>query len=159
MRDNLRQAMGRFATGVTIVTTTNGDEINGMTANALTSVSLEPPLVLVCIDRDNYTSKIISESKIFALNILGADQQELSDLFARPGSGKAESLKDLHTSTAVTGAPLIKGCPAYLDCRVTDIYAQGDHNIFIGEVVKAEVDNDNPPLLFWNGGYRRLNAK
>ena len=159
MKDNLRQAMGRFATGVTVVTTKNNDEINGMTANALTSVSLEPPLVLVCIDRDNYTSKLINESKVFALNILGNDQQELSDIFARPGAGKADNLHDLKTSEAVTGAPIIDGCLSYLDCRVTKVYAEGDHNIFIGEVVGAGADRDNDPLIFWNGGYRQLEVK
>lgn len=156
MKDNLRQAMGRFATGVTVVTTKNNDEVNGMTANALTSVSLEPPLVLVCIDRDNYTSNLIKEAKIFALNILGEEQQELSDIFARPGSGKAESLQSLKISEAITGAPIIDGSLAYLDCRVSQIHAEGDHNIFIGQVVKAEVKNDSSPLIFWNGGYRRL---
>lgn len=156
MRDNLRAAMGRFATGVAIITTKKEGEINGMTANSLTSVSLNPPMVLICIDRDNYSHKLIAESKVFAINFLGAGQQELSDAFARPGSGKAEYLARLETTSAATGSPIISGSLAYIDCRVAAIHAAGDHSIFVGEVAAAEVMVDQDPLLYWNGGYREI---
>lgn len=148
--------MGKFATGVSIVTTRNEDEINGMTANALTSVSLDPPMVLICIDRDNYTNKLITGAKNFAINILANDQQELSDSFARPGAGKADYLAKIETFTAVTGAPIISGCLAYIDCHVTDIHQAGDHTIFIGEVAEAELAKDAAPLVYWNSDYREL---
>lgn len=156
MKDNLRTAMGRFATGVSVVTTKNGDEINGMTANALTSVSLEPPLILICVDRDNYTHRLVSESKIFAVNILSESQQELADAFARPGPGKADYLSKLETFKAITGSPIIANCLSYLDCRVVQMHQAGDHTIFIGQVTAAEVKSDNNPLIYWNGSYRRL---
>ena len=156
MKDNLRAAMGRFATGITIVTTRKDDEINGMTANAVASVSLEPPQILVCIDRDNYSAKLISESRVFALNILAADQQELSDAFARPGAGKSKYLNIIPTTEAVTGSPIIEGCLAYLDCTLANTYQSGDHIIFIGKVEKAEVKSEANPLIYWNSSYHQI---
>ena len=157
MKESFRAAMGRFAAGVSIVTMASGDEVNAMTATAVSSVSLEPPLVLVCIDRDNHSNKVISEGGAFAINILTEEQRELSDAFARPGAGKADALATIGTHQELSGSPIIDGCLAYLDCQVFASHSAGDHTIFIGKVLKAEVsDAKKQPLLYWNGSYARI---
>lgn len=157
MKDSFRAAMGRFAAGVTVVTMASSDEVNAMTATAVSSVSLEPPLVLVCIDRDNHSNKLISEGAAFAINILAEDQQELSDTFARPGAGKTEALATVSSSKGPSGSPIIDGCLAHLDCELFASHSAGDHTIFIGKVLRAEIsDNDKKPLLYWNGSYANI---
>lgn len=151
-----RDAMARFATGLCVITMRVGDEVNGMTATAVSSVSLQPPLVLICIDVKNRSRDLVRQSGAFAINVLADSQTELSDLFAQPGTEKARRLAELTTETAVTGAPIIPDCLAYLDCEVVDETEAGDHTIFIGEVKKAEVRRDGEPLLWYRMGYRRL---
>jgi flavin reductase (DIM6/NTAB) family NADH-FMN oxidoreductase RutF len=154
--DDFRRVMGRFATGVTIVTSRLGDESHGMTANAVTSVSLDPPLVLVCVDEAADSHDIIERSGSFAVSILGRDQEHLSRVFAVKEGPGAHSLDDVPHHVRVTGAPIIDGSVAYLDCRVVDRHQAGDHTIFIGEVVDASPLADQPPLLFFEGEYREL---
>lgn len=157
MKESFRTAMGRFAAGVTVVTMASPDEVNAMTATAVSSVSLEPPLVLVCVDRDNHSNKLITESGAFAINILAQDQREFSDTFARPGAGKAEALAAISSSRGPSGSPIIEGCLAYLDCELFASHNAGDHTIFIGKVLKAEVSEANEkPLLYWNGSYAKI---
>ena len=152
-KERFRRVMGQFATGVTVVTTRLGDEVHGLTANAICSVSLEPLLVLVCVDHAADTHPLLEKSGVFAVNILSHDQEDLSRLFAGPTEEKMGRLEAMGYRTAVTGAPIIDGCLAYLDCRVVAAYPGGDHTIFIGRVEEAEIGEDSPPLLFFRGRY------
>jgi len=155
--DALRRTLGAFATGVTVITTHGEADAYGMTANAFSSVSLDPPLVLVCVISGTRGAETIERNAAFAVNILCADQEPLSGYFAsrdRPG-GRAGFAEVPHT-TAVTGSPLLLGAGGFLDCRVVDRHEAGDHVIFIGEVVALGVDPDVRPLLFHHGRYRML---
>ncbi len=155
-KDEFRRVMGRFATGVTIVTSRLGQELHGMTANALTSVSLEPPLVLVCVDKSADSHDIIERSGIFAVNILSREQEQLSVAFAIKEGEAAHRLGDVPHHTRATGAPVIDGSLAYLDCRVVERYSGGDHTIFLGEVVDAGSLDDERPLIVYQGRYLGL---
>lgn len=155
--DELRRTLGAFATGVTVITTHGEADAYGMTANAFSSVSLDPPLVLVCVISGTRGAETIEQNAAFAVNILCADQEPLSGYFAsreRPG-GRAGFAEIPHT-TAVTGSPVLLGAGGFLDCRVVDKHDAGDHVIFIGEVVALGVDPDVRPLLFHHGRYRTL---
>ena len=154
--DRFKQVLARWATGVTIVTSRDGDTVHGMTVSAFTEVSVTPPLVLVCADKQSNTNRIIAASKLFAVNILAHDQSSLSDKFA---SKKLESERfvDLDYTTGETGAPLITGAAAHLDCRVVAEHDHGDHVVYVGEVLGAQV-RDEPPLLYHRGGYGSFRA-
>ncbi len=148
-----RRIMGRFATSVTVVSTIVGKgDTWGMTANAVTSLSLDPPLVLVAVARGNQTHDYVRESRCFAINILSADQEQLSNRFATVGP---KNFSDLEVKTAVTGSPILVGAIGYVDCKLTDILPGGDHAIFIGEIVAGDA-GDGKPLLFYNGRYVQL---
>jgi flavin reductase (DIM6/NTAB) family NADH-FMN oxidoreductase RutF len=145
--------MGRFTTGVTIITTRLGEDLHGMTANAVTSLSLDPLLVLVCVDKTADTHDILSKAGVFAVNILNKDQSEISDRFAKKEFDGAHGLEGLPHTFAVTGAPIIDGSLAYLDCRTVTEHHGGDHTIFIGEVQEAKELGDGEPLVFYRGKY------
>ncbi len=146
--------MGQFATGVTVITTRVDDELHGMTANSVTSVSLEPLLILVCLMREARTSLAIKQAERFAVNILGEGQEEMSRRFARPGQDHFEGLD---IGAGPHGLPLLPGCLAYLTCRVTEIVSAGDHDVVFAEVEYCESNpNGGSPLLFFQGGYRTL---
>lgn len=148
--------MGRFTTGVTIVTSRLGDELHGMTANSVTSVSLDPPLVLVCVDKSADSHDIMDRSGVFAVNILSRRQEHLARAFAIKEVADAHGLDEVPHRTRATGAPIIEGSLAYLDCRVVERYAGGDHTIFVGEVVDAGPLSDDEPLVFFQGDYTGL---
>lgn len=152
----LRRTFGRFATGVTIVTCERDGEIHGMTANSFTSVSLAPPLVLVSIGNAARMAGLLREGGRFALNILGREQESLSNHFAgRPGAD--EIAFDRHD-----GVPLVHGALAHLVCDLRDVFPAGDHGLFVGEVLhhaQSEVRHDGAqaePLLFYGGQYRQI---
>jgi flavin reductase (DIM6/NTAB) family NADH-FMN oxidoreductase RutF len=155
-KDDFRRAMSQFVAGVTVITSRRGDKLHGMTASAVSSVSLEPPLVLVCVDRSADTHDVIKESGIFAVNILSDGQSSLSDRFSSKEIEKDEHLRDVPHRFAATGAPIIEGCLAYLDCRLVGVYPGGDHAIFVGEVEDAGLLDEGEPLLFFRRSYRRL---
>lgn len=155
-KDEFRRVMGQFATGVTIVTSRLGDEVHGMTANSVTSVSLDPPLVLVCVARSADSHDIIDKSGVFAVNILARNQEPLSLQFAGKDAPGAHDLHAVPHTTGVTGAPIIEGSLAYLDCRVVERFPGGDHTIFIGEVLDADRMNGQGPLIFYQGRYLDL---
>jgi flavin reductase (DIM6/NTAB) family NADH-FMN oxidoreductase RutF len=153
-----RNICGRFATGVNVVTTRSGDERVGMTVNAFSSLSLEPMLILFCADVRTRTCRAVEASGIFAVNILSAAQQNVSDVFAgRTGVDGSQRFNGVDFTTAVTGAPILSGCIGYFDCRVVDKFPGGDHVIFVGQVEAAE-QFDGEPLLFYAGRYRELKA-
>jgi flavin reductase (DIM6/NTAB) family NADH-FMN oxidoreductase RutF len=151
--DEFRRAMSRFATGVTLITTCLDGELHGMTANAVTSLSLDPMMVLVCVDKTADTHDILSKAGVFAVNILNKEQSDISNRFAKKEFENAHGLDDLPHSVAVTGAPIIEGAIAYLDCRTVTEHHGGDHTIFIGEVAEARELSDGEPLVFYRGEY------
>jgi flavin reductase (DIM6/NTAB) family NADH-FMN oxidoreductase RutF len=153
-RADLKNAYARWATGVTVVTTRAGDRIHGMTVSAFSEVSLDPPLVLVCVDKTSNTRSVISESKVFAVNILERGQADLSTRFAAK-EDEDRRFSGVDYQTGETGAPLLAGTVANLDCRLTDTHEAGDHFIFIGEVVALQLF-DGEPLMFHDRAYRGL---
>jgi len=152
-RDDFRNILGNFATGVTIVTTRVGDSTHGMTANAFSSLSLDPPLVLVCVDKTANSHELIAEAGFYAVNILSRGQQDISDEFARKAEGRTHSIDHLAHRFGVTGAPLLEGCLAYLDCRVTDAYEGGDHTIYVARVEDGAITLEGDPLIFFRARY------
>ena len=148
-----RRILGKFATGVTVASTKVGDETWGMTANAVTSLSLDPPLVILCIQKDGHSRDKFEQGGCFALNILSAHQQEISDRFAFKGP---KDFSDLETTTAETGAPILKGTLGWVDCKLKEILPGGDHDIFIGEIVAAGAPDEGSPLLYYSGKYTQL---
>ena len=152
-----RKVMGRFATGVTVVTVPSpkGD-VKGMTANSFTSVSLEPMLVLVCVDYRAKTLALMEASERFGISVLTEAQQPLSDYFARSDQDPETARRlGVRFHNSKHGTPLLNGCLATLDCRKVAAHVAGDHTIFIGEVVEMSAA-DGRPLLFYSGRYHRL---
>ena len=147
-----RKIMGQFATGVTIVTTDGEAGPHGLTANAVASLSLDPPLVLVAVDKRAHSLDYLKKNRCFAVNILRLDQEEISRRFATPGP---KDFTGLNITTATTTAPVLSDCLAFVDCRVVEILPGGDHEIFVGEIVAGEY-HGGEPLLYYAGGYRRL---
>lgn len=147
-----RRTMGLFATGVTVVTTRVGDEVHGMTANSVTSVSLDPLLVLVCVDNRARMRELIAEAGRFAINILSERQQHLSGHFA----GKPR--QDVEIAFADTmGVPTLPGSLASLICAVDRIVDAGDHIVVFGRVEAiARYADDERPLVYYAGDYRRI---
>ena len=149
----LRGAFGHFATGVTIITTKGADGTPyGLTANAFTSLSLDPPLCLVCVDRKAESFAHFYDSKVFTVNVLTVDQESLSNRFAKSGGDKFTGVE---TIPGHHGAPLIAGALAHLECTITDTLEGGDHVIHVGRVDRIDV-RAGDPLLFFQGRYCRL---
>jgi len=152
--DEFRAAMALRASGVSIVTARAGDEVHGMTMTDFAGVSLSPPLALICADKTANTLKVIQKGGNFAINLLAAGQHALSNKFA---SKKDEWTRfdGLACESAVTGAPLIPGAVASLDCRVVAQHDAGDHVVVVGQI-EAFVRGEGAPLLYFSGGYRGL---
>src|SRR6266511_4951053 len=154
---DFRQALGAFATGVTVITTRGEDHLFGMTANAFSSVSLDPPLTLVCVISGTTGAEVIERNAIFAVNILGAAQEPISRYFASKERPRGlESFDEIPHSTVVTGAPIIDGAAGFLDCRLHAAHEAGDHIIYIGEVLALAFDPDVDPLVYHGGRYRAV---
>lgn len=155
----LRAVMARFATGVTVLTA-GGERCHGMTANAISSVSLDPPLVLCCVARTARLHETITAAGGFAVSVLAAGQADLARYFAdkkRP-AGAAQFTGVDWLPGPRTGAPLLSGALSWLECDLTAAYEGGDHSIFLGSVLTAELGPDGSALLFHDGGFRRLDA-
>ncbi|MTE21460.1 flavin reductase [Streptomyces sp. TRM43335] len=156
----LREVMARFATGV-IVLSVGGEHIHGMTANAFSSVSLNPPTVLCCVAHDAVMHKAIRSAGHFGVSVLGADQEALARYFAdkkRPLGPKQFDGLDWHAGP-VTRAPLLRGATAWLECELADAHDSGDHAIFIGDVVNAVRADEGSGLVFFGGGFRSIAAE
>jgi flavin reductase len=155
----LRQICGRFATGITVVTA--GREMPaGMTANAFTSVSLDPPLVLVCVKQNANIHDTICECGSFAVSMLAAGQERVARIFAnhkRP-RGKQEFDEVDAIPGPYTGAPILAGSLAWLECELATVYDGGDHSIFLGEVRAIGRGEADHALLFYEGGFHRLGS-
>lgn len=149
-----KKALRGWASGVTIVTSRTGDEVHGMTVSAFSSVSMDPPLVLVCANQASITHRVIEAGGVFAVNILASHQEDVSNLFASP-EHEDSRLERVVWTEGETGAPLIDGALVSLECRVTNAHREGSHTIYVGEVEAAHL-TDAKPLLYYQGGYRAL---
>lgn len=151
--DDFRRVMGHFATGVTVVTTRRGDGTPcGLTVSAVSSVSLDPVLVLVCVDRDSSSRRCIAEAGFFAVNVLAEEGETLARRFA---GTRDDRFDGLGVREEETGAPVLDDALAWLDCRVREELPGGDHALFLGEVVAADAVAGTP-LVYFRGGYGRF---
>jgi len=153
-KDDFRNVMGHFATGVTVITTAHNGEVRGMTANSVTSVSLEPLSVLVCVNREAITHGILAGGGVFCVNILTDDQEQLSRGCAKPDTIEA-GLDGVPYHIGTSGAPVLDEALAYLDCRVSASFEFGTHTIFVGEPVELGAAAGRP-LMFYRGKYVKL---
>lgn len=152
---DFRTAWGNFATGVSVVTCIQSDgHIHGMTANGIASVSLDPLLVLVCVGHNRNSYPLIKDSGRFCINILNEDQKPVAEYYAKPPEAR-EKEPPASFRMAETGAAIVKGSLASMDCRVVEEHRAGDHTIFIGEVDEIE-NGDGQPLLFYGGKFAQL---
>lgn len=156
--ERFRQAAARFATGVTVVTTVGEGVVRGMTVNAFTSVSLEPLLVLVSVDRQASMHELIQRHGVFAVTVLSAGQEVLSRYFASPGRAEgAAQFADVPCEAAPSsGSPVLQGGLAWFDCRLVDVHAAGDHSLFVGEVRAMGGPFEGEPLVFFGKDYFTL---
>jgi flavin reductase (DIM6/NTAB) family NADH-FMN oxidoreductase RutF len=150
-----RKAMGSFATGVTIITVDLEGEVHGMTANAFASVSLDPLLVLVCVDHKTRTHAHLHAKKRFGINVLSRDQKAVSEYYALADRTHEHAEEEAGAAFERTnhGTPMLQGALAYLECRLHSAQEAGDHTIFIAEVENV-VLREGQPLLFFRGQYR-----
>lgn len=154
---SLRAVMGRFATGVVVVTV-GGEEIHGMTANAFGSVSLNPPLVHCCIAESAVMHGALSRARRFGVSVVSAEQEALVRYFAartRPLGARQFDAVDWVPGPH-TGAPLLTGAVAWLECEVTDAHVAGDHTLFLGRVLSCDEGGRDDALLFYRGAFHQL---
>jgi flavin reductase (DIM6/NTAB) family NADH-FMN oxidoreductase RutF len=154
-KDEFRQAMSRFISGVTVVTNKGEDNaIRGITVSAFSSLSLDPPLVIICIGRNSSLHEHLKEGSYFAVNILCSHQEYLSRKFASKDEDRYEGVRYVEGDT---GSPLLEDALAHIECRILQAYPGGDHTIIVGEVLATGVTDDNP-LAYFRGSYVRLGA-
>jgi flavin reductase (DIM6/NTAB) family NADH-FMN oxidoreductase RutF len=155
---SFRQLIGNFATGVSVVTTCNDGFLHGVTANSLTSVSLDPLLLLVCIDKSAHGHAEMLRCSSFGVSILAADQKDVSSLFAKTGEPVEGRLRgDTSFRFGQSGCPLLEGAIAQIECVPHHQVDAGDHTIFVGRVLHGVLERpEADPLLFFRGGYRHI---
>lgn len=153
--ESLRIAMRQWASGVSVVSAIQNEVRHGMTVSSFTSVSLNPPTVLISLQKETRTHDFVRDSGFFAVTILSQGQQDISDRFAGrvPEENRFENIE---TFSMISGAPLLKKGLAFFDCRVTAAHDSATHTVFIGEVLAAESVNKGKPLLYYNRAYHRL---
>ncbi len=150
-----RAVLGRFPTGVTVVTTCDGARPAGVTVNAFASVSLDPPLVMVCIDKRSHLHDLVARTGVFAANILGRRQQDVSRRFAGQTADRNDRFHLTPYHDGVTGAPILDGSIAHVECRLVAVYPGGDHSIFLGQVVAVDATTGEP-LTYYRARYGAL---
>ncbi|MBW4436086.1 MAG: flavin reductase family protein [Pleurocapsa minor GSE-CHR-MK-17-07R] len=154
----MRETLRLWASGVSVVTTAHEGRRAGMTVSAFNSLSLDPPQILVCLSKDASTAQVIQQSGIFAVNILGADQAEISNRFAGrvPLATPEDRFDGLETSTHVTGAPVLADAIGWLDCRISEVHDGHSHWIVVGSVQATGKGSSSAPLLYFDRAYRAL---
>lgn len=150
--DEFRDALSKFASGVTVVTVAAGNSFHGMTASSFASVSLSPPRVLVCLDKTSRTRALLSEPGCFAVNVLGSGQEAISRAFAASGLKPFDATPH---RPGKNGAPLLEGAIAWIECNVSSIVDGGDHDIVVGDVTRCETAGGEP-LIYHERRYRSL---
>jgi len=155
-----RKALGSFATGVTVITVDYENQVHGMTANAFASVSLDPLLILVCVDRKARTHAHLHARKRFGVNVLAENQRAISEYYARrtPAHQEAAQRAGARFDRTKHGTPVLHGALTYLECRLHTAQDAGDHTIFIAEVEDAVV-REGDPLLYFRGKYRKIGGE
>jgi flavin reductase (DIM6/NTAB) family NADH-FMN oxidoreductase RutF len=155
---DFRRALGLFATGTTVVTSRDGLDVHAMTANSFTSVSLKPPLVLVCVHQGGLLQRLVQRAGTFAVSVLAANQEATARHFAdrRRPAGLAQFAVTNWFPGPLTGAPLLAGCLVWLECTLHDTVACGDNKILVGQVLSTARSDRRDPLLFFASDYRRL---
>ena len=151
-----RKIVGHFATGVTVITTSHDGMFHGMTANAFMSVSLEPLLALVSIDKVAHAHEQVDRAGRFCVNLLSEAQEELSTLFAKTAPPEEGQLRGAACHSSPSGMLVLDGCIAYLECQVRERYDGGDHTLFLADVLDGRVEREAPPLVFYQARYRSL---
>jgi len=151
-----RDVMARFASGVTIVTTAGERGYHGVTVTAFCSVSLEPPLVLICIDRSIQSHRLIAEAPAWVINFLARDQEVLAEQFSGRAPLADPAFRRVPHRIGALGPPLIEGCLAWIECRPWAAYDGGDHTIFVGEVASLELGPSDDPLIYYNREFQEL---
>jgi flavin reductase (DIM6/NTAB) family NADH-FMN oxidoreductase RutF len=156
-RRRVRDLMARFATGVTVVAARHGPLLAGMTANAIASISVDPPRIMASVARRAETHGAIIGSHAFAVSVLAAQQRELAECFAQPTTAaKLTRFCDAGWHEAESGSPILDGALAYFDCRLVERFDGGDHTMFLGEIVAAGYREDAEPLLWYASTFQRL---
>ena len=148
----MKDVFGRFATGVTIITARHGNDLHGMTASAVSSLSADPPLLLVCVDHRATMCDFLKKAGSFAVNVLTRQQEPLSNRFASRGP---KEFSDIPLRDSQTGSPVFAEALAYAECNIRHILPGGDHDIFVGEII-AGAGFEGDPLLHYKGKYRSL---
>ncbi|MCL6577443.1 flavin reductase family protein [Kyrpidia sp.] len=151
--NEFRHAMGRFPTGIAVITVADGGKIHGMTANSLTSVSLQPPVILICVDQHAKCRNLIQKAGLFGVNILKENQMEISRLFARQ---PIEKDVEVTFRRAAKGAAVLDGALAHLICETIEEVEVGDHTVFFGKVIETSA-GEGRPLGFFRGRYVTVN--
>jgi 3-hydroxy-9,10-secoandrosta-1,3,5(10)-triene-9,17-dione monooxygenase reductase component len=146
----MRQVLGHFCTGVTVVTSVDGEQPVGFACQSFSSLSLEPPLVLFCPSRASGSWERIQRSGHFCVNVLAEDQREVSSAFGRPG---ADKFAGLEWAPSPNGAPVLNGVLTWVDCVIETVHEAGDHYVVIGRVTELGPQRDGRPLLFYRGSY------
>jgi 4-nitrophenol 2-monooxygenase / 4-nitrocatechol 4-monooxygenase, reductase component len=152
LREAFRDAIGRFASGVTVVTTAVGDRLYGTTVSAISSLSMEPPMLLLCLNQTSETRGAISESNVFAVNVLGEEQGDIAKRFAVKSDSKFDGLTTIASENRV---PLIADSLAHIECRVSDTAVGGTHTVFLAEVIKVAA-REGGPLTYFRGRFGRF---
>ena len=154
-----RDIWGNFATGVTVITTNVDGWLHGMTANGVVSVSLDPLLMIVSVDKNTRCHGQLHAAKKFGVSFLGEEQEAVSSVFAKRGDPEQGTLRGIPFHAGPHGTPLLDGAIAYLECKVADVLPGGDHDLFVGEALGGEIIRaDAAPLLFFRGKYRKIGA-
>jgi flavin reductase (DIM6/NTAB) family NADH-FMN oxidoreductase RutF len=151
-----RYAMGHFATGVTVMTTTAGERMHGMTVSAFASVSLEPMLILVSVERSTIMHRLVLESGAFAINILGARSEATARFFADNARLSVPEFREGGYRLGTTGSPLLDEATGFIEATVHGTHEAGDHTIVVGQVVALDIVSEEPPLVYYRSGYRQL---
>ena len=154
-----RDLWGNFATGVTVVTTDVEGWLHGMTANGVASISLEPLLMIVAVDKNTRCHGQLHAARKFGVSFLAEEQEPISSAFAKRGEPEHGSLRGFPFHAGPHGTPLLDGAMAYLECRLSDVLPGGDHDLFVGEALSGEIVRaEATPLLFFRGRYRKIGA-
>jgi len=158
--NDFKAALSSWAAGVTVVTTRHDGLVYGITVSSFSSLSVDPLLILVCIANSNHLAPMIQDSKVFAVSILAEGQEHVSNYFSMHGRDPSPAFEEqIDAHEWHTGAPIIRGGIAHLDCTLEEAAAGGDHTIMIGRVVGAAADPSGKPLLYFRRGYRTLNLE
>lgn len=156
LNDRFKETLSSWASGVSVVTTREDDLLYGLTVSSFASVSLDPPLVSICISNGNRAAGMIEGSGWFAVAVLSSEQEDASNYFARRGREPTEGFVEIDGTWTESGLPIVKDAMAWVVCDVHQAVPAGDHTLFIGAVREAGADPTREPLLYWRRGYRRL---